>query len=1028
MGDLNSIRASGRSASFRVSSGMGSSVVIRSKSYSDLSAKPSKPIPETKPETALLPTTAPPVGWRKFVRGFEVRTLKVLKSTVYISAISIVLVYSLFIDDLRLIISPGPVGDAGVDATIITCIVLLAIDVLVQVAAKPVYLFGFPFTSEVLAVAFLPFQLMGVSDAVGGRYTNLTTSIFSIELIYVCVLISKICRLMRLVRIIRLSKSVKQFRSFFQRRKTERKFKEKLKRQQSVTNPFARAIAARRGLSQVELPSKGSKSTVARLMAKVSKDGGGGDDGSENSEEATDLPADMSGRSKSVLFTSVPTELINDLKEESKVARQLTEITIAKVGTTVCLCAILGPLLSHISGESPLATTMITDSTATGFARWQIGGDVSRPDYDFNLASSVGSLINTGHDLNRLGWIGFSPPGNPVFNQSAVTGINEILTNFQIDQLTTHWDLSCPTESAHTDIPNGVWVFLVPHSASSCPFASLRLMETSVSKSVDSKFVFILNHRTQIARSAILSLAETIFYFIVIFVVSFVYTRDCAGLVLVPIGRMTRIVNQIKANPLVAVSLSDRETKRDLQYHSTRETWEALPLRLRVWGTLRGDKPNILVTDAYRKFSDSEIVRLEQTILRIGTLLVVGFGEAGTGIIGKNMRNFERGMQTAISGGSGTRIEAVFGHINIIDFPMITEVLQSGIVVLVNQVADVVHGLVDEFSGFVCHNTGSGFFVVWKLPPEQVTDEDSEEDPLYRRERICELAVTAVCEIHAAIAKSPVLALYREDPRFKCRVADYKVRVGVGLHLGWGVEGAIGSDFKLEASYLGHNTVLAEKLESVATNVYHTNIVLSAPVFACLGEEFRRTLCRRIDRVHVDGAPEPIDLYTVDLDTNRLHVAVFANSTEKGSDAVRKQILNDYIAKRNLAKRKQFRNDLFNSFNPVAGFATGELSEMRTRFETSNGEIFRQLFEKGLVNYLCGEFDLASHALRQTAVFWRNHLSREERAEAQNISKSTDFPPNMTTAQFVALMDTKERGIDGPSVALLRFMASSMHE
>ena len=101
---------------------------------------------------------------------------------------------------------------------------------------------------------------------------------------------------------------------------------------------------------------------------------------------------------------------------------------------------------------------------------------------------------------------------------------------------------------------------------------------------------------------------------------------------------------------------------------------------------------------------------------------------------------------------------------------------------------------------------------------------------------------------------------------------------------------------------------------------------------------------------------------------------------------------------------------------------------MRTRFETSNGEIFRQLFEKGLVNYLCGEFDLASHALRQTAVFWRNHLSREERAEAQNNSKSTDFPPNMTTAQFVALMDTKERGIDGPSVALLRFMAGSMHE
>ena len=31
----------------------------------------------------------------------------------------------------------------------------------------------------------------------------------------------------------------------------------------------------------------------------------------------------------------------------------------------------------------------------------------------------------------------------------------------------------------------------------------------------------------------------------------------------------------------------------------------------------------------------------------------------------------------------------------------------------------------------------------------------------------------------------------------------YEVQLGFGLHLGWAIEGAIGSHFKIDASYLG---------------------------------------------------------------------------------------------------------------------------------------------------------------------------------------------------------------------------------
>mgnify|MGYP000754806170 CR=1 FL=1 len=41
----------------------------------------------------------------------------------------------------------------------------------------------------------------------------------------------------------------------------------------------------------------------------------------------------------------------------------------------------------------------------------------------------------------------------------------------------------------------------------------------------------------------------------------------------------------------------------------------------------------------------------------------------------------------------------------------------------------------------------------------------------------------------------------------------YKVKLGYGLHLGWAIEGAIGSSYKIDASYLSPNVNMAAILE-----------------------------------------------------------------------------------------------------------------------------------------------------------------------------------------------------------------------
>ena len=50
--------------------------------------------------------------------------------------------------------------------------------------------------------------------------------------------------------------------------------------------------------------------------------------------------------------------------------------------------------------------------------------------------------------------------------------------------------------------------------------------------------------------------------------------------------------------------------------------------------------------------------------------------------------------------------------------------------------------------------------------------------------------------------------------------------MGFGLHVGWAIEGAIGSDFKIDASYLSPNVNIASRIES-ATSQYGLPFLIS---------------------------------------------------------------------------------------------------------------------------------------------------------------------------------------------------------
>merc|ERR1719453_2407441 len=192
---------------------------------------------------------------------------------------------------------------------------------------------------------------------------------------------------------------------------------------------------------------------------------------------------------------------------------------------------------------------------------------------------------------------------------------------------------------------------------------------------------------------------------------------------------------------------------------------------------------------------------LENTIIKLGSLLALGFGEAGSEIIAKNMSDESGAVVEVMIPGS--KVEAIYGFCEIRNFSTVTEVLGEKMVVFVNQVAGITHRIVDDHLGAANKNLGEAFLLVWRIGRYS-------HDV---RSKIADLAVMSSIQITAELSRDFQLAEYQEHPAILAKLETFKVTLGIGLHLGWSIEGAIGSQFKVDASYLSPHVNTAGMLQ-----------------------------------------------------------------------------------------------------------------------------------------------------------------------------------------------------------------------
>lgn len=92
--------------------------------------------------------------------------------------------------------------------------------------------------------------------------------------------------------------------------------------------------------------------------------------------------------------------------------------------------------------------------------------------------------------------------------------------------------------------------------------------------------------------------------------------------------------------------------------------------------------------------------------------------------------------------------------------------------------------------------------------------------------QIIDMSIIAFLKILIKIYRSHKLDKYRKNPGLNERIKNYSVKLGFGLHCGWSIEGAIGSTFKIDASYLSPHVNMASKLEE-KTKDYGAQLILS---------------------------------------------------------------------------------------------------------------------------------------------------------------------------------------------------------
>lgn len=429
----------------------------------------------------------------------------------------------------------------------------------------------------------------------------------------------------------------------------------------------------------------------------------------------------------------------------------------------------------------------------------------------------------------------------------------------------------------------------------------------------------------------------TLFVLFLLVVGTFMFSSDVNRLVINPIERMVQLVQKISKDPLG-----------------------------QDYGKVKFDEDEGFI-------EGMETTLLLQTITKIGSLMRVGFGEAGASVIA-NVLSGDDGNINLIGGANGRLIHSIFGFCDVRSFTDITECLQEEVMLFVNRIAHILHSIVVQCQGSANKNIGDAFLLTWKI------------EERYKPKKVSELADNALlafchalielCRYQDFIMNFSVQATNRLHQRNLT-----KCRIGSGLHVGWAIEGAIGSPLKIDASYLSPHVNMSEYLES-STKAYGVPLLLSEAFYRLLTPSAQKWI-RQVDRVRRSENEEPFGLFTYDSDLDIEwtvpELALMIRNFNSKSNS-RSSTRNDLTGRKEKRNRMSISVSSSRSMNdeappPLSAPVVTLMPYVEAVWETDEDIVmlrhhitdsFRVVWKEGIASYIKGDWQKARDIFHET--------------------------------------------------------------
>ena len=487
--------------------------------------------------------------------------------------------------------------------------------------------------------------------------------------------------------------------------------------------------------------------------------------------------------------------------------------------------------------------------------------------------------------------------------------------------------------------------------------------------SIQNKCISIYDNTYSVKKYCIFNIVRTIFSISIFLFIYLLFLFNINNTVLSPIETMIKKIKKMSKNPTLISEMSSNENNQKKKSHCL----------------------NIL-EDSQGNYKMNEFQIIENKISKICSLVSFGFGEAGTQIISQVLKE---GLNVDINPIiPGKKVMGIYGFCDIRNFTDTTEILKEKVMVFVNQVAEIVHQITADYCGGANKNIGDAFLLVWKFENQfikEVTNKQGKIElklkKINRVRQICDLALICFIRILIEINKSFKLAIYRQHKELNARMKNYKTRLGFGLHLGQSIEGAIGSMFKIDASYLSTNVNMANNLEE-NTKTFKKELIMSGDFYDYLSDDAKRYL-RLLDIFKTKNG-EITRLYSIDLDLENIPIEKQKDSMFKEDNIEKKmEILQQ---KRKMAKILyddivlRHKSDIWNDFvNDEDDFKL-----VREKFP----ENFADVYNNGMEHFRNGNWAEAKNCL----VSAQELLGEEDPACKRNLEymEKSNFtsPPN----------------------------------